>query len=187
MPVVAPRLSEPGGELLAACRRGDRDAFAALFQQTRGYVHGVALHVTGDPAGAADVTQEVYLRLLTRLAQFDGRSGFRTWLFRIVVNAARDQLRRGRRLLPLPEGAVEQAATAPSPQTAVLAAERESRLRRRVAALSPRLREPLVLRFVAGLSYGEIGAVLGLPEGTVASRLSRALERLGRELREEGG
>ena len=181
IPVVAPALSEPGEALLDACRRGDREAFAALFGKTRDYVYGVALHSTGDANAAADVTQEVYLRLLTRIGQFDGRAGFRTWLFRVVVNAARDQGRRGWRWRPLDEQP-ERAVPGPSAEDALLAGERDRQVRRALAALSPRLREPLVLRFVAGLSYGEIGAVLSLPEGTVASRLSRGLERLALSL-----
>ena len=185
--VVAPALAEPGEGVLEGCRCGDRQAFAALFAETRDYVYGVALHVTGEPAAAADVTQEVYLRLLTRLRQFEGRAGFRTWLFRIVVNAARDQRRRGRRWVPLDDAAAERPATEPTPEVAAMARDRERRVRAAVARLSPKLREPVVLRFVAGLSYGEIGAVLALPEGTVASRLSRGLERLGTALREEEG
>ena len=185
--VVEPRgVREPREELLAACRAGDAEAWSRLFADTRDYVHGVALFVTGDPAAAADATQETYLRLLTRLAQFRGQSKFTTWLYRIAVNAARDQQRRRRPALPLDtaEAALLQEPS-PSAEARTLADERSRRLRSAVAALPTRLRLPLVLRYVAGLSYAEIGEVLGLPGGTVASRLSRALLHLEDALGEE--
>src|SRR5688500_15935636 len=101
--VDAPGPSEPGEELLAACRRGDREAFGRLFAATCDYVHGVALYLTRDEDAAGDLTQEVFLRVLTRIRQFEGRSTFRTWLFRIAVNAARDMRRRRRPVVPLDE------------------------------------------------------------------------------------
>jgi RNA polymerase sigma-70 factor (ECF subfamily) len=174
--------SEPGDELLAACRRGDREAFGRLFAETCDYVHGVALYLTGDAAAAGDLTQEVYLRVLTRIRQFEGRSAFRTWLFRIAVNTARDQRRRSRPTAPLEELAFEPPAAGPSAEAGLLERERAARVRRAVAALPPRLRVPLVLRYVAGLTYPEIGEALALRPGTVASRLSRGLLRLGRAL-----
>jgi RNA polymerase sigma-70 factor (ECF subfamily) len=186
-PAAAPPGSsaEPHPELIAACRRGEREAFAALFLGTRDFVHSVALWVTADPAAAPDVTQEVFLRLLGRIRQFDGHSAFRTWLFRIVVNVARDHLRRLRRP-PLAE-AVWPIEPPPGPEEALVAREGREQLRRALERLPPRLRLPLVLRFAAGLSYDEIAAVLGLPPGTVASRLSRGLARLGRLLPSPAG
>jgi RNA polymerase sigma-70 factor (ECF subfamily) len=123
--------------------------------------------------------------VLTRIHQFEGRSGFRTWLFRIALNAARDRGRRRRPVLPLDELSAEPVSPAPSPESALLARDRDARVRAALATLPHRLRLPLVLRYVAGLSYAEIGEVLALRPGTVASRLSRGLLRLGRALPEE--
>jgi RNA polymerase sigma-70 factor (ECF subfamily) len=183
--VEAPGPSEPGDELLAACRRGDREALGRLFAETCDYVHGVALYMTRDEDLAGDLTQEVFLRVLTRIRQFEGRSAFRTWLFRITVNAARDQRRRRRPVVPLEEVAAALPEPAPSLETDLLARHRDARVRAALAALPHRLRLPLVLRYVAGLSYAEIGEVLALRPGTVASRLSRGLLRLARALPEE--
>jgi RNA polymerase sigma-70 factor (ECF subfamily) len=177
--------SEPGEELLAACRRGDREAFGRLFAETCDYVHGVALHLTRDEDAAGDLTQEVFLRVLTRIRQFEGRSAFRTWLFRIALNAARDRRRRRRPVLPLDEVAGALPAPSRSIESELLARDRDARVRAALANLPHRLRVPLVLRYVAGLSYAEIGEVLALRPGTVASRLSRGLLRLGRALPEE--
>lgn len=177
--------SEPGDELLAACRRGDREALARLFAETGDYVYGVALHLTRDDDAAGDLTQEVFLRVLTRIRQFEGRSAFRTWLFRIAVNAARDQWRRARPALPLEALAAAPRAPAVPADHELLERDRDARVRAALAALPQRLRLPLVLRYVAGFSYAEVGEVLGLRPGTVASRLSRGLARLGRALPEE--
>ena len=183
--VDAPGPSEPGEELLAACRRGDREAFGKLFAETCDYVHGVALYLTRDEDAAGDLTQEVFLRVLTRIRQFEGRSAFRTWLFRIALNAARDQRRRRRPVVSLDEVAAALPSPSRSLESELLARDRDARVRAALAVLPHRLRLPLVLRYVAGLSYAEIAEVLALRPGTVASRLSRGLLRLGRALPEE--
>ena len=166
----------------------DASELEARLEAHRTELTGYAYRMLGSSFEADDAVQETMLRAWRNIGQFEGRAGFRTWLFRIVVNAARDQRRRGRRWVPLDDAAAaERPATEPTPEVAAMARDRERQVRAAVARLSPKLREPVVLRFVAGLSYGEIGAVLALPEGTVASRLSRGLERLGTALREGEG
>jgi RNA polymerase sigma-70 factor (ECF subfamily) len=150
---LTPVQSPPSESLLAACCAGDREAFGRLFDCCRDRVYSIALHLSGDPATAADITQDVFMKLLTRLPQFGARAAFSTWLYRIVVNTAIDHQRSGRRNVPLPEG-----------------------------LLDDRLRAPLVLRHVEGLAYEEIADALGVSAGTVASRLSRAHARLARDL-----
>lgn len=184
------RTFEPSAGLLVACRGGDREALSELFVATRPYVYGVALRLARDEAGAADVTQEVYLKLLGRIGQFAGGSSFATWLYRIVVSTALDQRRRLRPWLSFhaepPLHAPALAAPAVQ-ERELLERETASRLRRAVGRLPLRYRVPLVLRFVAGLSYREIAETLAISEGTVASRLSRALARLGDDYRPESG
>ncbi len=80
-------------DLLNACRAGDRDAFGRLFDICRDRVYAVALGIANDHAVAADVSQEVFMKLLTRLPQFDGRARFSTWVYRIVANTAIDHQR----------------------------------------------------------------------------------------------
>ena len=118
------------------------------------------------------------MKLLTRMAQFDGRSSFATWLYRMAVNTALDRQRAARRVTALPE-------TIEDPRRHDREYERDERRRRverAVGALPPKLRAPLVLRHVEGLAYTDIARVLGISAGTVASRLSRAHARLSREL-----
>jgi RNA polymerase sigma-70 factor, ECF subfamily len=172
-------VSDPQADLIDACSRGDRDAFGRLFEACKDRVYAVALRLTNDPTEAADVTQDVFLKLLTRMPQFRRDARFSTWLHRIVINTFLDRRRSARRFVPLaepdvPDG-VELEREAGRAETARLVEER-------LAGLEAKLRIPLVLRFVAGLSYEEIGAVLQLPMGTVASRLSRALRGLAATL-----
>jgi RNA polymerase sigma-70 factor, ECF subfamily len=168
----------PSDELLSACRGGDREAFGRLFDLCRHRVYAVALGICGDRAAAADVSQEVFVKLLTRLPQFDGRASFSTWLYRIAVNAAVDHQRAKRRVVPLPETLEDVRRV----EEDYARREQRRRVERAVAALPPKLRAPLVLRHIQGLAYGEIAAALGISVGTVASRLSRAHARLAREL-----
>jgi RNA polymerase sigma-70 factor, ECF subfamily len=165
-------------ELLNACRDGNREAFARLFDVCRDRVYAVALGIVHDCSVAADVSQEVFVKLLTRLPQFDGRSSFATWLYRIVVNAAHDHERRQRRIVHLSESVEDTRRL----DDDMVRRQRRSRVARAVAALPAKLRMPLVLRHVEGLAYGDIARVLGISTGTVASRLSRAHARLAREL-----
>jgi RNA polymerase sigma-70 factor (ECF subfamily) len=168
----------PSDDLIAACRGGDREAFGRLFDLCRDRVYAVALGVCGDRAAAADVSQEVFMKLLTRLPQFDGRAAFSTWLYRIAVNTAVDHQRAKRRTVPLPKKLEDTHRV----DDEYARRERRRRLERAVQALPPKLRAPLVLRHVEGLAYGEIAVVLGISAGTVASRLSRAHARLAHDL-----
>jgi RNA polymerase sigma-70 factor (ECF subfamily) len=168
-------------ELLNACRSGDRDAFGRLFDICRDRVYALAYGIANDRSVAADVSQEVFMKLLTRLPQFEGRASFTTWLYRIVVNTAVDHQRRTRRVVSLPEGLPDGTRLDDDYDRR----QRQIRVERAVQALPARLRSPLVLRHIEGLTYGEIAAVLGISMGTVASRLSRAHARLARELEGE--
>jgi RNA polymerase sigma-70 factor (ECF subfamily) len=173
--------------LLEACRGGDREAWGVLLERCRDRVYSLACRLTGDRAEAADLTQEVFLKLLTRLGQFRGASRFETWLHRVVVNTFLDSRRSRARFVPFDEAGLESsAASGPTPEGAALHAETTASVGRAVLALPELLRVPLVLRFEAGLSYEEMATALGLPAGTVASRLSRALRRLAQAFDEEG-
>ena len=118
------------------------------------------------------------MKLMTRIAQFEGRASFATWLYRLVVHAAVDHRRTARWTAPLPETLVDSRRHDHEYERA----EQRQRVERAVRALPEKLRTPLVLRHVEGLAYAEIAAVLNVSAGTVASRLSRALARLSRDL-----
>jgi RNA polymerase sigma-70 factor (ECF subfamily) len=168
-------------DLLEACRRGDPDAFEALIAACRDRVYSLACHLSGSETLAGDITQDVFVKLLTRIAQFRHQAEFTTWLYRIVANASTDYRRAGRRLV-----AMEQApggwSEPPTQERIYFEAETARRVREALARLPSRFRLPLVLRYVEGLSYEEIASVLRISIGTVASRLARGQRQLGREL-----
>lgn len=171
------------GRLLEACQQGDRDALRALFDAYKDRVYSLALHYTRDHAAASDIVQEVFLKLTTRLERFRGDARFGTWLCRLVVNACLDERRRRWRLVPFgPEDGARQAVER-RPQEEILARHQiREAVQAAVARLSPKLRLPILLRYLEGLSYEEIAAVLGCTKGTVASRLNRGHRDLARRL-----
>jgi len=95
--VVSVRQSEIGPEVIEACRRGDREAFRALYEAYKDRVYSVACYALGgDAATAADVTQQVFVKLLTSLSKYRGEAHFSTWLHRLVVNVCLDRRRAAR-------------------------------------------------------------------------------------------
>lgn len=94
---MAPGGAVPDEDLVRQACQGDHEAFAELVRRHHGLVYNLCLRLVGQPADAADATQEVFLRVFTRLGHFRGRARFRTWLYRIAVNTCQDELRRRRR------------------------------------------------------------------------------------------
>jgi RNA polymerase sigma-70 factor (ECF subfamily) len=173
--------------LVAACRRGDVSAFESLVLRHQGMALNVAFRVLGNYEDACDVTQEAFLAAWRKLGEFRGESRFSTWLTAIVVNLCRNRLQqrqsRQRREAfslddPPPGGCAALAAALSSGAPSALQQLEEEELRRAVQrcikALDDGFREVLVLRDMQEFSYEEVGAALGLPEGTVKSRLFRA-------------
>ena len=94
-----------GEAVIEACKQGDRDAFRRLFERHKDRVYSIALYFFGgDEATAADVTQQVFLKLFTRIKQFQGESEFTTWLYRLTTNACVDEQRKRRRVQQFDEG-----------------------------------------------------------------------------------
>jgi RNA polymerase sigma-70 factor, ECF subfamily len=162
--------------LVAACARGERAAFRELFLLYQHRVYSIALHYTADPTAAMDIAQDVFLKLHAAIRSFRGESAFETWLFRMVANCCHDRHRKLRKLVPLEE----QQLPAPRDQATEQAQRNQvsRQVQHTVAALPEELRMTVVLRYTEGLSYDEIAAVLGVPQGTIASRLNRAHREL---------
>jgi RNA polymerase sigma-70 factor (ECF subfamily) len=139
--------------------------------------------MTGNDHDALDATQDALIAITRGLARYDGRAAFSTWAYRVTTNACLDELRRRRRR-PVPEAELmvdTPYASGPAlDQTAVDRLTIDDAL----AALPPDFRAPVVLRDVLGLDYAEIADVLGIPPGTVRSRIARGrralAERIGR-------
>lgn len=168
------RLPDP--DLIVLVRDGSSDAAGVLFDRYWEFAWRSAYAITADRSLADDAAQDAIQRAFAALSRFDGTRPFGPWLKRIVVNRAIDELRRSNRLAVLGE----EAAT---PHAWALGAEADGDVRlsaaaEAVAGLGARKRVVVVLHYWLDLPLDEIAGVLGLPVGTVASRLSRALAEL---------
>ena len=170
-------------EVIEACQRGEPDAFAALFEAHRDRVYSIALRFSGDPSVALDITQETFLKLMSKIVEFRGEAKFESWLYRLVVNNCLDQRRVGRRWSPLVDGWIGNLrASGESVLQRLLRTEVEQNVQQCVRRLAPELRMVVILRYTEQLAYEEIAEILGCPPGTVASRLNRAHKLLERRL-----
>jgi RNA polymerase sigma-70 factor (ECF subfamily) len=185
MEQLAVMTEERGGAgLVESCQRGDREAFRLLFERHKDKVYSVALYFFGgDEAVASDVTQQVFLKLFTRIAQFRRESEFSTWLYRLTTNACIDEQRRRRRFDPISDELSPDLTRARgSAEDGVARREVRDELRGAIAALKPKLRIAILLKYFEELSYAEIADALGCSQGTVASRINRGHKVLARRL-----
>jgi len=175
---------EVGGEIIEACRGGDRDAFRALYDMYKDRVYSVSLYFFhGDEAAASDVTQQVFLKLITTIGQFKGDAAFSTWLYRLVVNACQDTARRRKSAgLATDRSRLEEVAIPGLQEQDYARAQMARSVRAAVAALPPKFRLAVLLRYFDDLSYDQMAAVLHCSTGTVGSRLSRAHKMLAERL-----
>jgi RNA polymerase sigma-70 factor (ECF subfamily) len=169
-------------EIIDGCRRGERDAFRALFEAYKNRVYSVALRFSGDEATASDIAQSTFLKLFSSIADFRGDASFETWVYRMVVNRCLDHRRRTSRLVPIADGLLGTLRAPSDSLSQVLRAEMSVHVRAAVDRLSPDLRMCIVLRYTEGLSYEQIAEAMGCSQGTVASRLNRAHKMLERRL-----
>ncbi len=175
-------------EALRRCRAGDRTAFRVLVEQYGDLAYRVAYLMTHDRALAEDLAQDAFLAAWKGLRRFDPALPFKPWLLRIVVNTCRSRARRKAvPVLPLEEMRGRQGPSPdPSPEALAVAHDSHQAVGRAIAALDEEMRQAVMLRYFAGLTVPEIAAILAWPEGTVKSRLHRALARLRAELERQG-
>ena len=157
---------------------GSRAAGEELFSRHWLAAWRLAVSVTGSTAAADDVAQDAFERAFRGLAGFNGRSSFRTWLSRIVLNQSIDLARKQSRLQPL------EAVETPAPEWSDEDSVRDRALLDAVLALPLERRTAIVLRYWARHTPSEIAEILGVPVGTVHSRLARALAELRSRLEE---
>lgn len=178
-------------DLVRRAKAGDQAAFCQLVLAHQSFIYNIALRSMGNPQEAEDVAQDALLKAWLGLPGFRQQAGFRTWLYRIVVNLCYNRvpkIRRDLSALPLDE-AIESVQNGfghvpVDPQKAVLAGEREAYLHRKVDGLPESYRLLITLRYQAELSYDEIAEVMGIPLGTVKTGLHRAHKQLRQALRE---
>jgi len=187
------RTLDPDSSLVARCLRGDETAWEELVRLNTRKVYGLCYRFTGSGSEAQDLTQEVFLRVFRTVRTFRSAEGsFGTWLARVTRNLLIDHYRRTRQervtdsieeQLPMLEEAG--AAASARPDQSVAGREASEILQATLQKLSPDLREAVILRDLQEMEYREIAAVLGIPEGTVKSRINRGRAELGRLLRKQ--
>lgn len=163
-------------ELIQRALRGEIEAWGEIVRRYKDAVFGVALGILGNPHDAEDATQDAFIRAYENLGRYDLKRKFSTWIFTIVANICKNKLRRERFFAPLKTLSQLQGANDPAEQ--VSREERELLVQEALAALDEKYRAPLVLRFYGDLEYKEIAEALGLPEGTVKTRIHRAKSAL---------
>lgn len=186
-------------EIVAAAREGDHEAFRLLVERHQGRVYGLALRILRNSEAARDASQDAFLKAYRNIHRFEGRSAFGTWMYRLTYNHCLDLKRRerGRIQVDLDDGPwVEQAALESaeergmsmpvSPEEAITRAELRGQIAEAIDQLPEESRQTLLLREVDGLAYAEIAEVMGIPKGTVMSRLHHARKKVKGMLEELG-
>jgi RNA polymerase sigma-70 factor, ECF subfamily len=191
---VRPRPTDDGDDLtlVARAQGGDRRAMDTLLRRHADRIHAICRRITGNEADAADATQEAMIAIVRGLAKFDGRSAFGTWAYRVASNASLDELRRRRRRPVAASGSDDERTTPdrieatidPGAHARIDAVAEHEALDAALRRLPEEFRVPLVLRDVGDLDYAEIAETLGVPLGTVKSRIARGRAALAEILRD---
>lgn len=185
-------MAEPSAALVQRAQAGDREALAELVRSQQSYVYSIAMSLMRNPADAADMTQEAFIRLLRSLGTYRGETRFTTWLYRLVTNICLDGLRRrGRPVDSLDDtgpSATDDAGSASErladsdrwtqPETEVELRESATEVRQALERLQAHQRLALTLFYFDDLRYEDIADVMGLPLNTVKSHIRRGKERL---------
>ncbi len=195
-PVRAITWTDVGGReasLIQRCATRDEDACAELVTEHQRMVYQLSLNLLNDHNEALDLSQEVFLRVFRTIHSFRGHSSLRTWIYRIVVNQARNRQRWWRRRHRSQQVSLDQhiqehgdlpEAIDRGPDRVVRQKQLGDRIRVALDRLPFDQKTAIVLREIDGLSYDEIGFSLGIAVGTVKSRLARAREGLRAQLRD---
>lgn len=183
--MVKPPMSE--SDLVRALALGRPEAFEEIVERYEKPLINFIVKYVDDRAAAEDVFQETFVRVVRSIGDYEPRAGLATWIFTIARNLSLDHLRSRKRRREAPidgTNVIAMPAAAPAPD----AREEAERVREAVQRLSPPKREAVVLRFFSGLSYEEIGRMVGAPTGTIKFRVHEAMRDLAALLkRDQGG
>jgi RNA polymerase sigma-70 factor (ECF subfamily) len=172
--------SNDDNSLIVACRAGRTEAFGILVQRHQDRLYPTMLRLTGSADDALDLLQDAFLRAFEKLDHFQGESSFYTWVYRIAVNLALSGRRRRKLTLRFTRSDSEDSidpqdeSTASDPTLPLEIAERDALIQNALNALADDHRAVVVMKEFDGLRYEEISSILGVPVGTVRSRLHRA-------------
>jgi len=182
-------------ELVKRAQDGDVAAFEALIADYQKRIFSIAYRMIPNPDDAADLTQEVIVKIFKNLDKFQGSSKFSTWVYRIATNTCLDELKKTRRYttysldkeIETEEGSLmgELPDNSPTPEQAAERKAVQTAVRIAIGRLGEEHKKVIVLRDLQGLSYEEIAEIIGCSVGTVKSRISRARENLKKILSQD--
>lgn len=181
-------MTEPSHELISRAKQGDPDALNQIVYSQQHYIYSIAMSVLKNPDDAADLTQEAFIRLFRSLRQYNGESRFTTWLYRLVVNLGRDELRRRGRRVPVlipnddqeldPMSSVADDDPWADPEIVANAHEMRDQIRCALNQLEEQYRLVLTLYYFDDMKYADIAEILDIPLNTVKSHIRRGKNRL---------
>jgi RNA polymerase sigma-70 factor, ECF subfamily len=186
-------MAEPSPALVKRAQAGDRAALSELVQSQQTYVYSIAMSLMHNPADAADMTQEAFVRLMRSLGTYRGETKFTTWLYRLVTNICLDGLRRRGRPIesldePISTRSGDDTQTAgerladsdrwTQPEEELALRESAAEVRAALDALPAAQRLALTMHYFEDLRYEDIAEAMGLPLNTVKSHIRRGKERL---------
>ncbi len=174
--------------LIKKAQNGDSYAFEALIESHFKQIYNIAFRMTNNPDDAADMTQEVMLKLFKSIGSFNGNSKFSTWVYRVATNTCLDELKKMKRRTTLSlQNEIETddggytmdiEDNSPTPEQSLEQNELKDIVAKAITYLSDEHKTIIILRDIRGFSYDEIARITGTTEGTVKSRLSRARAQL---------
>lgn len=181
-------MAEPSSELIRQAQAGQPEALNQLVLSQQHYIYSIAMSVLKNPDDAADLTQEAFIKLFRALPQYNGESRFTTWLYRLVINLGRDELRRRGRQVPIEPPSDEQAHDQfasvadddrwTDPELALDSQELRTQIREALDQLEEHYRLVLTLYYFEDMKYTDIAEILDIPLNTVKSHIRRGKERL---------
>ncbi len=183
-------------EIINRVRAGDVDAYGVLVKRYQDRIYSVVFNYIHNREDASDIVQDSFVKAYMKLQTFDSESAFYTWLYRIAINAAIDHIRKkkSRNVESLDDDKFTESNFEPvskdgsaDPERVAIRSEQAAILRKALDSLSDKLKAVAVLHDVEGLSQEEVAQVLGIPVGTVKSRVSRARAELRYFLRSQVG
>ncbi len=184
-------MEEQDGVAIDLARSGDNDAFRLLVERHSRNVFRLAFRMTGNEQDAEDVVQETFMRAYRQLKNYEARSSFATWLFRIASNYSLDLIRsrkrhQQQREVSTPDGEIDILqsipATSPTPDRLAFSGQVQDRIGTALDELSPQERTAFVLRHFEGMSIEEIGASLGTGANATKHSIFRAVQKIRRSL-----
>jgi RNA polymerase sigma-70 factor, ECF subfamily len=177
--------------LVERVKSGDLDAFSAIVDKYQNRIYSAVLNYVYNSEDAYDITQDAFVKAYSNLNRFNSSSAFYTWLYRIAINTAIDALRKrkSRPVESLEDDKITQTGFEPvgtdiadDPERSLANRELARHLQAAIGSLSNKLRSVIVLHDVEGLSQEEVAQIIGVPVGTVKSRVSRARAEIRRHL-----